>query len=208
VTSQRPRAEALLLGFDGVLRRHDPAVDAAVEERFGLPGGTVLGTMMEWPRYLPAVTGHQTHAEWLDGVAVWLAERVGGEERARSLVFELDRYRGEIVPEVLAFVREVRAAGLPVALATNATDDLAGNLERFGIADEFDAVVNSWEIGAHKPSREFFQAACQAVRVKPQRCLFVDDNDRNVRGARAAGLSAYRYSPPDDLGYVRAALAL
>ena len=208
MTSPRPRAEALLLDFDGVLRRHDPAVDAAVEERFGLPGGTVFGTMMEWPRYLPAVTGQRTHAEWLDGVALSLADRVGGEERARSLVLEVNRYRGEIVPEVLAFVREVRAAGLPVALATNATDDLAGDLESFGIADEFDAVVNSWEIGVHKPAREFFLAACLAVRVVPRHCLFVDDNDRNVRGARAAGLSAYRYDPPDDLSYVRAALAL
>jgi putative hydrolase of the HAD superfamily len=208
VSRPRPRAEAVLLDFDGVLRRYDPTVNAAVEARFGLPVGTVLETALQWPRLLPAVTGQVSRAEWLDGVASTLTERLGGAERAHSLVVEWDAYRGEIVPEVLAFVREVRAAGVPVGLATNATNDLHADLEALGVADDFDVVINSSEIGVHKPAREFFQAACEAVRVTPERCLFVDDQDRNVRGARAAGLSAYRYDPPDDLRYVRAALGL
>jgi putative hydrolase of the HAD superfamily len=36
--------------------------------------------------------------------------------------------------------------------------------------------------------------------------LFVDDEDRNVRGAREAGLAAFRWTGPMDLPYVRAAL--
>ena len=204
----RPRAEALLLDFDGVVRRYDPAVKAGVEARFGIPAGTVLQTALQWPRLLPAVTGEVSRAEWLDGVAMTLTDQVGGPERARSLIVEWDAYRGELVPEVIAFVREVRAAGVPVGLATNATADLPADLAALGIADAFDAIVNSSEIGVHKPARDFYLAACAAVRVAPERCLFVDDQDRNVRGARAAGLSAYRYDPPDDLRYVRAALGL
>jgi putative hydrolase of the HAD superfamily len=38
--------------------------------------------------------------------------------------------------------------------------------------------------------------------------LFVDDSDRCVRGARVAGLSAYRWNGPDDLPYLRSALGL
>ena len=170
--------------------------------------GTVFGAMMEWHRYLPAVTGRVSRAEWLDDVAASIADRVGNADRARSLVQELDRYRGEIDPVVLALVREVRGAGLPVAIASNGTAELADDLVAFGIADDFDAVVNSSSIGVHKPAPEFFRAACAAVGVPPRRCLFVDDTDRHIRGARVAGLSAYRYDPPDDLRYVRAALAL
>jgi putative hydrolase of the HAD superfamily len=124
------------------------------------------------------------------------------------LVVEWDAYRGEIVPEVLGFVREVRAAGVPVGLATNATDDLSADLAVLGVVDDFDAVVSSAQAGVHKPARAFFHAACLAVGSPPERCLFVDDDDRNVRGARAAGLSAYRYSTPDDFAYLRSALGL
>jgi putative hydrolase of the HAD superfamily len=208
VSRLRPRAEALILDFDNVLRRYDSGVYAAVEARVGLSPGTVLETALQWPRLLPAITGQVSRAEWLDGVALTLTDRLGGEERARSLIVEWDAYRGELVPEVVAFVREVRAAGVPVALATNATSDLPDDLAALGIADDFDVVVNSSQIGLHKPSKEFFEAACRAIGVPAVRCLFIDDQDRNVRGARVAGLSAYRYDPPDDFRYVRAALGL
>jgi putative hydrolase of the HAD superfamily len=208
VSRLRPRAEALILDFGDVLRRYDTKVYAAVEAKFGLEPGTVLETALQWPRLLPAITGQVSRSEWLDGVALTLTDRLGGEERAKSLMVEWDSYRGEIVPEVLSFVREVRAAGIPVGLATNATADLRDDLVVLGIADDFDAVINSSEIGLHKPSKEFFQAACRAVAVPAVRCLFIDDQDRNVRGARAAGLSAYRYDPPDDFHYVRAALGM
>jgi putative hydrolase of the HAD superfamily len=195
-----------LLDFDGVVRRYDHNVQAKVEARFGLPSGTVLQTAMQWPRLLPALTGQVSRAEWLDGVAIVLSERIG--DRARSLIDEWDAYRGEIQPQVVAFVREIRADGVPVALATNGTTDLADDLRYFGLTDDFDVIVNSAEIGVHKPAPGFFQAACEALGVPPSRVLFVDDDDRNVRAARASGLSAYRYEPPDDLHYVRAALAL
>jgi putative hydrolase of the HAD superfamily len=208
VSRPRPRAEALLLDFDGVVRRLNPNVQAEVEGRYGLPAGTVRETALEWTRMIPAVTGQVSRAEWLDGVAQTLAERVGGVERARELIAEWDAYRGEVIPEVLGFAREVRAAGVTVGLASNATNDLPDDLATLGLTDDFDVIVNSSQIGLHKPSKEFFIAACQAVKAIPQQVMFIDDQDRNVRGARVAGLSAYRYEPPDDLSYVRKALGI
>ena len=157
---------------------------------------------------LPAVTGNVDRATWLDGVAEALADRAGGLDAARAMIAEWDAYRGEIVPEVRDFVAEVRAAGLPVCLATNATADLDEDLALFGLGDAFDAVANSSQLGVHKPAREFFEAACKLIEVPPLLCLFLDDRDRNVRGARVAGLSAYRYDPEDGLRYARAALGL
>ena len=202
----RPRAYVLLLDFDGVLRHYDPTVSAAAERRYGLSPGSVLETALEWNRLLPAITGRITRAEWLTRVAEALSDRVGGLPAARSLMVEWDAYRGAVVPEVLAFVRSVRRGGIRVVLATNATDDLDLDLAAFGLTGEFDAVANSSTLGVHKPTREFFEAACRLVDTAPERCLFVDDDDRNVRGARAAGLSALRFSGVADLAYVRAAL--
>jgi putative hydrolase of the HAD superfamily len=206
--SSRDAAAALLIDLDGVTRRFDAAVAAAVEERHGLPPGTILGTALEWGRLLPAITGRVGRADWLAATADALAPRVGDAAAARAMMAEWDAYRGEVDPQVLAFVREVRAAGRPVGLATNATDDLHDDLVRLGIDAEFDVVVSSAVLGTHKPAPEFFAAACRAVGTAPARCLFVDDDDRNVRGARAAGLAAYRWSGPADLRYLRGALAL
>jgi putative hydrolase of the HAD superfamily len=196
---RRHKAQALLIDFDGVLRHYDNELSAQIEERHGLPPGAFLEAGLEWTRYVPAVTGAWTRSQWLDAIA----EATGAP---REAVLEWDTYRGFIDHEVLGFVREVRAAGLPVGLATNATSDLRDDLSRFDLDAEFDAVVSSAELGHHKPSKEFFAAACEAVGTLAQWVLFVDDTDRNVSGARAAGLSGIRFTGLDDLRYIRAAL--
>jgi putative hydrolase of the HAD superfamily len=205
---RRQAPSALLIDFDGVLRRWDPAIVAVAERRYGLPAGAVLATALEWPRLLPAITGQITHAEWLSRVADALSERVGGPAAARSLIVEYSAYRGAVVPEVVALVRAARRGGVRVVLATNATDHLDLDLDAFGLTDDFDAMANSSRLGVHKPAPGFFALACDLAGEPPERCLFVDDDDRNVRGARAAGLSAFRFTGVTDLRYVRTALGL
>lgn len=203
----RQSATALLIDLDGVLRHWDPAVVAGVERRYGLPPGALHDTAMRWSRLQPVLVGQVSHADWLAGVADALAGPAGGADRARAAVAEWQTYRGEVDADVLTFVREVRAAGLPVGLATNATDLLDADLAALGLIGEVDRVLNSSVLGVHKPTKEYFQVACQAMGTPPDRLLFVDDDDRSVRGARVAGLSAYRWNGPRDLPYLRAALA-
>ena len=201
----RQPAQAMLIDLDGVLRRWDPTVQAAVEKSHGLEPGTLLSTAMSWDLLRPAVAGEITDAEWMRLVAMRLPLP---EEDAQRAVAEWHRDRGAVDPDVLAFVRDVRAAGRPVGLATNATDLLGDDLARLGLTGEFDAVVSSSELKVHKPAPEFFARACAALNVEPPWVLFVDDDDRAVRGARAAKLPALRWTGPADLPYLRKALAL
>ncbi|EWM65466.1 MULTISPECIES: HAD-IA family hydrolase [Micromonospora] len=202
----RERATALLVDFDGVLRRWDPAVAAGVEREYGLTEGVLGEIAMSWGLLQPVLTGQVSHAQWMVSVADALTPAVGAD-RARAAVQEWQSYRGEVDPEVLAFVREVRAAGIRVGLGTNATDLLDADLAALDLTDELDVIVNSSVVGVHKPAKEYFQAACEALETPPGRVLFVDDEDRSVAGARVAGLSAHRWSGPADLRYLRAALA-
>ncbi|GAA4701628.1 HAD family hydrolase [Phytohabitans rumicis] len=196
----RTKPTALLVDMDGVLRRWDPDVSEAVERKHGLPAGVILKTAMEWSRLQAAVTGRITHAEWMASVAAAL----GGADEA---VAEWSAYPGEVDPDVLAFVRDVRAAGVPVGLATNATDRLDADLATLGLVGEVDHVINSSVLGTAKPSAEYFAAACLALRTPPDRVLLIDDSDRFVRGARVARLPAYRWNGSADLPYLRAAFA-
>ncbi|MGI5522899.1 HAD family hydrolase [Micromonospora sp. CA-259024] len=202
----RERATALLLDLDGVLRRFDPAVAAGVERDYGLADGVLTEIAMQWGRLQPVLTGQVNHADWVESVADALAERAGGRDRARAAVEQWQRYRGEVDTEVLDFVREARAGGITVGLATNATDLLDADLAALGLVGELDVVVNSSTLGVHKPAPEYFQAACVALATPPARVLFVDDEDWAVRGARSAGLSAHRWGGHADLRYLRAAL--
>jgi putative hydrolase of the HAD superfamily len=201
----RDRARALLIDLDGVLRRWDPAPIIATELKYGLKPAALLETAMSWDIYRPAMSGEITDAEWMRLVADRLPLAA---EEAVAAVAEWQAYRGEVDPEALAFVREVRAAGRPVGIATNATDRLHGDLDALGLTGEVDLVVSSWELKVHKPAPEYFQRACQAIGQLPEHVLFVDDEGRVIRGARAAGLSAYRWTGPEHLSYLRKVLDL
>ena len=202
----RERAPALLVDFAGVLRRWDPAVAAGVEREYGLTEGVLGEIAMSWGLLQPVLTGQVSHAQWMVSVADALTPVVGAD-RARAAVQEWQSYRGEVDPDVLAFIREVRVGGIRVGLGTNATDLLDADLAALDLTGELDVIVNSSVVGVHKPAKEYFQAACEALGTPPGRVLFVDDEDRAVAGARVAGLSAHRWSGPADLRYLRAALA-
>jgi putative hydrolase of the HAD superfamily len=202
---RRQPARALLVDLDGVLRRWDPQFGQAVEAKYGLEPDTLMKTAMTWDLYRPAVAGEISDADWMRLIAMRLPLP---EPDAAAAVAEWQRHRGYVDQEVLAFVRDVRGAGKPVGLATNATDLLRGDLAALGLADEFDAVLSSWELKIHKPAPEFFAAACEALGEDPQWVLFVDDDDRAIRAARAAKMLAYRWTWQREFSYLRAAMGL
>ncbi|WP_030436121.1 HAD family hydrolase [Actinoplanes subtropicus] len=201
----RERAQALLIDLDGVLRRWDPAPMIAVEIEYGLKPAALLETAMEWDIYRPAISGELTDAEWMRLVASRLPLP---EDKATEAVARWQSYRGEVDPEALAFVRDVRAGGRKVGIATNATDRLRPDLDALGLTDELDVVVSSWELKVHKPAPEFFAEAARLIGAKREHVLFVDDDDRVIRGARAAGMSAYRWSGPHHVELLKKALDL
>jgi putative hydrolase of the HAD superfamily len=202
---QRQPARAMLIDLDGVVRRWDATVAEAVEQSYDLPAGSLVRTAMSWELLRPAVAGELTDAEWMAAVADRLPLPAAA---AAEAVAKWQEHRGIVDPEVLAFIREVRAAGRPVGLATNATDLLRGDLEALGLAGEFDAVISSWELKIHKPAPEFFARACAELGLEPPWVLFVDDDDRAVLGARVAKMPAFRWTGPEGIGYLKKALGL
>lgn len=101
-----------------------------------------------------------------------------------------------VPPELVAFTAEVRAAGRQVGVVADSPPEPGLPL------------LDRERLGAAKPTREYFAAACAALATAPEACLFVDERDWHIRGARAAGLSAFRWNGPDDLPYLRATLDL
>ena len=62
----------------------------------------------------------------------------------------------------LPVVHDLRSRGVPTALVSNCSHSTRPVVDRLGLAEVFDAVVLSFEIGARKP-----EAARCFVRVKP-----------------------------------------
>ncbi|HEX7915078.1 HAD-IA family hydrolase, partial [Rudaea sp.] len=67
----------------------------------------------------------------------------------------------------------------------------AGELvERMGVADLFDHVVDSATIARAKPDPEIFLCAAQALGVDPADSLGIEDAQAGVAAIKAAGMAA------------------
>jgi putative hydrolase of the HAD superfamily len=84
-------------------------------------------------------------------------------------------------PELLDLVGRARAAGARTALVTDA------HAVPDGVADAFELVVLGPALGVRKPDPEIYRRVGARLGVRAEDCVVVDDQPRNVRGARAAG---------------------
>jgi HAD superfamily hydrolase (TIGR01509 family) len=72
-----------------------------------------------------------------------------------------------------------------IGVITNGNADV----RRFGIGEHFDFVLSPMEIGAAKPDRVIFEAACHRAGVEPAEAVHVgDDPEADVVGAARYGM--------------------
>ena len=98
------------------------------------------------------------------------------------------------VPGMVPVVEALKANGLPLFLLTNMPAHVyRARRARYPLLQLFDGAVVSGEEGVLKPSAEIFTRLRTRFGLDPSRTLFVDDVEKNVSGARAAGFQAHRF---------------
>ena len=117
---------------------------------------------------------------------------------ARALMQEI-AHVAQPRPPMLAAIRRIRARGLLVAALTNnwSGEDRADDGNR-GLRDLFDAFFESSALGLQKPDPRIYQHACSALGVQPSEAVFLDDIGRNLKAARALGMTTIRVVEPGE----------
>jgi putative hydrolase of the HAD superfamily len=88
---------------------------------------------------------------------------------------------------MLSLLRQVRGAGLKTALLSNSWG--VGIYPADVLAELFDAVVISAEVGMRKPEERIFRHATGLLGLDPAECVFIDDIEANVQAAEALGMT-------------------
>jgi putative hydrolase of the HAD superfamily len=92
-------------------------------------------------------------------------------------------------PDVAPALRELRAVGLRLVVASNWDCSLPAWLSTAGVLELVDGVVTSAEVGAAKPSPRVFVRALAVAGVDAAEAMHVGDKvDNDLEGAAAAGV--------------------
>ncbi|MBQ4900764.1 beta-phosphoglucomutase [Paenibacillus sp. Marseille-P2973] len=92
----------------------------------------------------------------------------------------------EILPGAREYLLQLRSRGVKVALGS-ASKNAEFILNRLGIADLFDAVIDGTKVSKAKPDPEVFLAASAALGLEPSACVVFEDAAAGVQAGKAAG---------------------
>jgi HAD superfamily hydrolase (TIGR01549 family) len=110
-------------------------------------------------------------------------------------------WRAEI-PGMVALARELTGRGVRVAILSNSEGRLAELLAEIGIADAFDAIIDSGRVGLEKPDRRIFDHALAVLGATRPGIHVGDSWPADIAGALGAGWRAIwfgrRAVPVDD----------
>jgi putative hydrolase of the HAD superfamily len=91
----------------------------------------------------------------------------------------------------VAFMRVLRGRGHPMAICTNNVREWSARWQAMiPVAELFDVVIDSSELGVRKPDPRIYQATLTALGVAPEAAVFIDDMQINCQAAAALGMRA------------------
>ena len=187
----------ILTDLDGVIRIWSPEIHLKAERATGLSEGAILGTAFSDDLLPLVITGQISDDEWRRRIADLLNHDFP-EANAERAVELWSASPGEVDTEVLGILRACRKKA-KLVLISNATSRLPSDLQRLGIAEDFDYIINSSEVGFAKPDPNIYFAALNTVEATPEQALFIDDNAGHVAAATRLGIAGHTYVGADAL---------
>lgn len=92
---------------------------------------------------------------------------------------------------MLSAVRRARAAGVRTGLISNSWG--TRRYDRELLAELFDGVVISGEVGIRKPTPEIYILGAERIGLPPSQCVFVDDLPFNLKPAAELGMATVHH---------------
>jgi len=97
--------------------------------------------------------------------------------------------RDDILPGVNGLLNKIKKEGHPIALGS-ASKNAKHILERVGLYDMFDAIVDGNNVSKAKPDPEVFLVASKLLNVSPEGCVVFEDSVAGIQAANAAQMTS------------------
>ncbi|HEV3474026.1 MAG TPA: HAD family phosphatase [Actinomycetota bacterium] len=182
----------LLIDFGGVLTTSLGDAFRAFCEREGIQWERLEATMIEAYRDVRpdsvvarVETGHSDREEFERFLAEALSEGRDSPLDAQDLIVRmLADIRMD--DDMVEAVRTARRRGVRTGLLSNSWG--VDYYPRDLLAELFEEVVISGEVGMRKPDPEVFRSAAGGLGLPPEACVFVDDIRANVEASERVGM--------------------
>ena len=111
-----------------------------------------------------------------------------------------DFFAGDRVDKgLITFIQKLKGP-FKTGMITNAWPDIRHWIvNEWQIADAFDHILISAEVGMVKPNAEIYTLSLQMLDVQPEQAVFIDDFVENIEGAKAVGMHAIHFRDREEV---------
>ncbi len=102
-------------------------------------------------------------------------------------------------PEVVDIVNALKSNYKLVILSNHTKEWVEYLVAKYKFNDIFDDMFWSFQNGIKKPSAEAYTQITDKFKIKPEECIFIDDKERNIEGAKKIGMKTIFYKNPEDM---------
>lgn len=95
----------------------------------------------------------------------------------------------DILPGVYPLLKIIKSEGFPIALGS-ASKNAKHILDRVGLLDMFDAIVDGNNVTKAKPDPEVFLNAAKLLGVNPEDCVVFEDSVAGIQAANIAHMTS------------------
>ncbi len=103
------------------------------------------------------------------------------------------------IPETVEILFELKKKYKIYGLTNWSAETFPIALDRFEFFQVFDGILVSGEEKLIKPDKKIFERMMEKFYLKPENCLFIDDNLKNVEASRAFGIETIHFLNPENL---------
>jgi putative hydrolase of the HAD superfamily len=196
----------VMFDYGGVVS-HQPSLDdlALLAAAADAEVPALLDAYWEWRRAYDLAELDAPGYWWQVGRS--LGRRYGEAEIAE--LTRLDRAAWlRLQAGTVALIEDLAAAGLPLAMLSNAPDELAEAISALPVAAHFGHLIFSCQLKSAKPDPKCYGRALARMGARPGEVIFLDDRSENVTAAAALGLRSVHFtSPPEARAAVTERLA-
>jgi epoxide hydrolase-like predicted phosphatase len=186
LTTPHSRYRNIIFDLGGVLINYKPRklIEQAFKEHDEKPW--YLLDVIKSPEYLEIDRGTITPEEAITLLAPHFPDRPF-KEHCTTLLQHLVE---QLVPldAGVNILHKVRAQGFKTYILSNLSALAHQKIAAYDFLSLFDGAVFSYHIKMVKPKIEIYQHLLTTYQLKPEECLFIDDLEANIKGAKAAGI--------------------
>ena len=124
------------------------------------------------------------------------AKAKGFDIKGRDIIKLL---KGSIRKNMVSFLRELKSDFKLGCITNNVKSSSEENNdnETKEAMSLFDHVIESSIVGIRKPNPEIYMMSCDALKVSPDQCIYLDDLGINLKPARELGMTTIKVIQPE-----------